>query len=83
MYRFNAFGGTSNNPRGTPLMLDGVVYLSTTDNAFAIDARTGREIWRYNWSPHTSRHSDRGMALSGDMVYFESSDCNLIALNKK
>jgi len=29
--------------KGTPLMIDGVLYLSTQDNAYAISARTGRE----------------------------------------
>src|SRR4051812_16553649 len=45
MYRFNSpAGGTDSAPRGTPLMVDGVIYISTTDNAFAIDAHTGREL---------------------------------------
>src|SRR5438552_3281008 len=47
MYRVNATGGASNNIKATPLMIDGVIYFTTEDNAFALDARTGREIWHY------------------------------------
>src|SRR5437867_2716941 len=33
---------------GTPLMMDGVLYVTGNNNyAWAIDARTGRQIWRY------------------------------------
>ena len=31
-----------------PLMVDGVLYLSTQDNAFAVDARTGKRLWQRN-----------------------------------
>src|SRR5512143_4095896 len=32
----------------TPLMMDGVLYITGNNNyAWAIDARTGRQIWRY------------------------------------
>jgi alcohol dehydrogenase (cytochrome c) len=54
--------GAVNPPRGTPLMSDGVIYFSGTDNAWAIDARTGREIWHYTRTSLVSRHfSNRGM----------------------
>jgi len=84
MYRINAGGGSNNNPRGTPLMSDGVVYISSTDNAFAIDARTGREVWHYTWLSKGARHfSNRGMGMDGNQVFFETPDCNLVALNKE
>jgi len=85
MYRFNAPGGGANNaPRGTPLMSDGVIYISSTDNAFAIDARTGHEIWHYTWLSTGARHfSNRGMGMDGNQVFFETPDCHLVALNKE
>src|SRR5262245_13302199 len=33
--------------KATPLLIDGVLYLSTQDNAYAVEARTGRELWHY------------------------------------
>ena len=35
--------------KATPLQVNGVLYFSAPDHAWAVDARTGREIWRYEW----------------------------------
>ena len=32
--------------KATPLMVNGVLYFSTPDNAWAVDARTGKQKWR-------------------------------------
>ncbi len=83
MYRITAATGTVNPPRGTPLMSGGVIYFSGTDNAWAVDARTGREIWHYSRVSTVGRHfSNRGMGMDGNHVFFETPDCHLIALNK-
>ena len=84
VYRMTAQSGTVNPPRGTPLMSDGVVYFSGTDNAYAVDARTGREIWHYSRVSTVGRHfSNRGMGMDGHQVFFETPDCHLIALGKE
>lgn len=70
--------------KATPLMIDGVLYLSTQDNAYAIEARTGRELWHYVWASKGGNHlSNRGMGARGDTVYFETPDCHLVALDIK
>ena len=84
IFRVDGGGGANNNPRGAPLMSDGVMYFSTTDNAWALDARTGRQIWHYTWASKGARHfSNRGMGMDGNTVYFETPDCNLVALSKE
>src|SRR5215207_8571585 len=35
--------------KATPLLVNGTLYLSTMDHAYAIDARTGRPLWHYTW----------------------------------
>src|SRR6476659_1672583 len=35
--------------KSTPLMVNGVLYFSAPDHAWAVDARTGKEIWHYFW----------------------------------
>ncbi len=83
VFRMTSTTGTVNPPRGTPLMSGGVVYFSGTDNAWAVDARTGREIWHYTRTSLVGRHfSNRGMGMDGNQVFFETPDCHLIALNK-
>ncbi len=82
-WKLSASGGSSSNLRSTPLMIDGVIYLSTEDNAFAVDARTGREIWHYVWPSSGGRHNgNKGLGHSGNFLYLETGDCHLLSLNK-
>src|SRR2546423_1733259 len=56
-WKLTASGGSSSNIRSSPLMVDGVIYLSTQDNTFAVDAHTGRELWHYIWPSSGGRHN--------------------------
>lgn len=81
---------TDRGQEATPLVIDGVVYLTSAwSKAFAVDARTGEEIWRYD--PEVPREYaanaccdvvNRGMAAWGDKVYFGALDGRLIALDR-
>src|SRR5437588_6811917 len=47
-------GGTAmdffaNQVKSTPLMVNGILYFATPDNAWAVDARSGRQLWHYFW----------------------------------
>src|SRR5579871_3402405 len=54
------------------------------DNVWAVDARSGREMWHFKYPPNEGGHiGQRGVAMLGDTLYFETPDCNLIALNAK
>src|SRR4029077_13942495 len=33
--------------KATPILVNGVIYVTTPDNLWAVDARSGRQIWRY------------------------------------
>ena len=51
------------NIKGTPLMVDGTLYVTTPDNAWALDARDGREMWHYFWKTRGGTHiANRGSA---------------------
>ena len=39
--------GGNQQIKGTPILVNGVIYLTTPDNLWAIDARSARQIWRY------------------------------------
>jgi alcohol dehydrogenase (cytochrome c) len=70
--------------KSTPLAIDGVLYFSTPDHAYAVDARTGRELWHYVWPSKGGNHlGNRGMGALGTTLYFETPDCHLVALNMK
>ncbi len=81
-WMYQMTGGTA--IKGTPLQINGIIYISTQDNAYAIDARTGRGLWHYVWPSKGGNHlSNRGMGALGDTLYFETPDCHLVALNMK
>jgi alcohol dehydrogenase (cytochrome c) len=73
----------------TPLVLDGVLYATGNNNtAFALDARTGRMIWRYKRVlPDLLRVCcgpvNRGFGILGDKLFMGTLDAHLIALNRK
>ena len=70
--------------KGTPVMIDGVLYLTLPDHVWALDARTGRELWHYAWESKGGIHiGNRGVAVAGDSLYFETPDCHLVSLGIK
>jgi alcohol dehydrogenase (cytochrome c) len=74
--------GGSDGIKATPLQINGILYFSTPDNAYAVEARMGRELWHFTWQSRGGIHiGNRGMAALGDTLYFETPDCHLVALN--
>ena len=73
----------------TPIILDGIIYISGADNnAWAIDARTGRTIWRYRRNLPSGLsvccgRVNRGFAISGDKLLMVTLDVHLLALDMK
>ncbi|MEW5963611.1 MAG: PQQ-dependent methanol/ethanol family dehydrogenase [Pseudomonadota bacterium] len=72
-----------------PLVKDGVMYITGSySRAWAIDIKTGREIWQYD---HRLPEGilpccdviNRGGALYGDKFIFGTLDAKLVALNAK
>jgi alcohol dehydrogenase (cytochrome c) len=73
------FGGVI---KGTPLVVNGIMYFTVPDKVWAIDAHTGREIWNYTWASKGGIHlGNRGVGIYGNWLYFETPDCNLVSLN--
>jgi acido-empty-quinoprotein group A len=70
--------------KATPLVVNGVLYFSTPDNVFAVDARTGEQIWHYEYPPNEGLHiGSRGVGMYGEWLYFETPDNFLICLDAK
>jgi alcohol dehydrogenase (cytochrome c) len=69
--------------KATPLQVDGVLYFTVPDHVWAVDARTGRERWHYTWQSAGGNHlANRGVAVRGDALFFETPDCHLVSLNR-
>ena len=70
--------------KGTPLMVDGTIYVTTPDNAWALDARDGRELWHYFWRTRGGTHiANRGFGMWNDFLYMETPDNYLVSLEAK
>jgi len=80
----SAVSGFGGMVKSTPLEVNGVLYFTMPDNVWAVDARSGREIWHFKYPPNEGNHiGQRGVAMLGDWLYFETPDCNLISLSAK
>ncbi|MEI9812977.1 MAG: acido-empty-quinoprotein group A [Acidobacteriota bacterium] len=75
------FGG-GNTIKGAILAIDGTLYVSTPDNAWAIDARDGRVLWHYFWKTRGATHiGNRGLGIYGNWLYLETPDNYLVSLD--
>jgi len=73
-----------NTIRGAILAVDDVLYVSTPDNAWAFDARDGRELWHYFWKTRGGTHiGNRGMGMWGRSLYVETPDNYLVSLDAR
>lgn len=74
--------------QATPIVVDGVIYLSLPFNhVVALDARNGRELWRYEHKRRTDKMccgpANRGVAVAYGKVFVGTVDARLIALDQK
>src|SRR5215831_3934409 len=49
VFRAVTGGNLSTAIKSTPLVVNGIMYFTIPDHAWAVDARTGRQIWHYEW----------------------------------
>jgi alcohol dehydrogenase (cytochrome c) len=81
--------GTLGNFETTSLLRDNVLYVTGPQNvAWAIDARTGRQIWRYRRELPPGLTAccglvNRGFAMLDDKLYMVTLDAHLLALDRR
>ena len=73
----------STNLRTTPLVHDGVMYVTNVNEVYALNATTGKKLWAWLENGRSNVGFNRGVALLGDKVYFVTEACELVALNSK
>src|SRR5258708_15620040 len=73
----------------SPHVVDGAMYVTTSfSHVYALDAKTGSQIWHYNhkMGPITTYccgPNNRGVQILGDLVYVATLDAKLVALKAK
>jgi quinohemoprotein ethanol dehydrogenase len=82
---------TNLDVHGTPLYVDGVLYVSTAWNhLYAFDAKTGKQLWHYNarvpgeWLRNVCcGNVSRGIAAYDGKIYMGTLDARLVAIDAK
>jgi acido-empty-quinoprotein group A len=69
--------------KSTPLEVNGILYFSTPDNVWAVDARFGREVWHYHRASEGDHIGHRGLGMYKNWLYFTTPDAHLVCLDAK
>jgi alcohol dehydrogenase (cytochrome c) len=76
------------NVETTPVVIGGIMYISSANEVYALDAGSGRQIWHYQ-RPRTKGLAgnaaggiNRGVAISGERVFLLTDNAHLIAINR-
>jgi alcohol dehydrogenase (cytochrome c) len=79
----------ANDMEVTPVVAGGVMFVTAANDAYALDARTGRTIWHYT-RPITegliddaSSHHNRGVGLWHSRVFMETDNAHLLCLDAR
>ena len=68
--------------KSTPLMINGTLYFSVPDHVYAIDARTGRDVWHFAWKTRGGDHiGNRGVGILDNWLYFLTPDNYFVSLD--
>ncbi|MCS7025865.1 MAG: PQQ-dependent dehydrogenase, methanol/ethanol family [Bryobacteraceae bacterium] len=73
----------ANGLRTNPIVYQGVMYVTNSNEVRALDARTGRLIWAYKDTRAKKEAVNRGAAILGDKVFFVTADVHLVALDRR
>jgi alcohol dehydrogenase (cytochrome c) len=72
------------NIKCSVLEVDGTLYFTMPDNAWAVDALDGRMLWHYYWRTKGGTHiGNRGLAMWNDYLFMETPDDYLVSLDAK
>ena len=76
--------GQTQQIKASPILVDGVIYITTPDNMWALDARSAKQLWRYTYPTNQGFHiGHRGAAFYKGSVFLTTPDAHLVALDAK
>ena len=71
----------------TPVVVDGLILVTSANDAYALEAKTGRIIWHHQMPKSegliddAAGHHNRGVALWGSRVYMNTDNAHLLCLD--
>ncbi len=70
--------------KSSPLLVDGILYFTVPNNVWAVDARSGHQIWHFTYPTKKGEFiGHRGVAMYKDWLFFTTPDAHLVSLNAK
>ena len=75
-------------PEVTPVVVDGIMLVTSANDAYALDAQTGRTLWHHR-APYegliddASQHHNRGVAVWRTRVFMETDNAHLLCLDAR
>src|SRR6185369_8857078 len=70
--------------KSSPLLVNGVIYFTLPDHVWAVDARSGGQIWHYTYKPNNGLHlGQRGVAMYKDSIFSMTPDAHLVSLDAR
>jgi alcohol dehydrogenase (cytochrome c) len=81
--------GNSQRIESTPIVVRGIMYVTSSNDVFALDAGTGRALWHHQRPISTgllddaAAHINRGVAVWQNFVYMETDDAHLLCLDAR
>jgi len=73
----------------TPVVVNGLMFVTASNDVFALDARTGRVVWHHPWPisdgliDDASSHINRGVAVWHNRLYMETDNAHLLCLDAR
>jgi alcohol dehydrogenase (cytochrome c) len=69
--------------KSTPLEVDGILYFTVPNQVWAIDAKTGEQIWEFRRPAEGDDLGQRGVAIYKGRVYFGTTDAHFFCLDAR
>jgi alcohol dehydrogenase (cytochrome c) len=79
----------SNRLEVTPVVVDGIMFVTSANDAYALDAQTGRTLWHYarpiteGLIDDASQHHNRGVGIWHSRVFMETDNAHLLCLDAR
>lgn len=81
--------GNTSRLEVTPLVVNGMMFVTAANDAIALDAGTGRVVWRHPWPisegliDDASGHINRAVAIWHDRIYMETDNAHLLCMDAR
>ncbi len=81
--------GNPSSMEVTPVVVAGVMFVTAQNDAYALDAKTGKQLWHHSRAitqgliDDASSHHNRGVAILGNRIYMETDNAHLLCLDAR